>query len=252
MNYQDIIFFDFEATGKNPHVAQPIQFASVIIHGRRLEIIEDSQFDCYIKPIFDEEECRKLGLQPLTDEVINITGITKKTLEKAPPLKQVWKLIQQYVNKYNPRRNKWGAPIKAGVNIDRYDNIIIDRICGGHFRKAKNELDKLLEGGILQVEGGIKLPEPYGFGPWEKERQEEALFYPRDSIDLQRLIWLWTENNPHVKSISMDAIRAWLGIDTKGSHNALKDVIDGAKILIRFMKLHRTFASKTKFEGAFK
>jgi len=141
------------------------------------------------------------------------------------------------------------------MNIDKYDSIIIDRICGGHFRKARTELDKLYSGGIIELNGTnfkIHFPEPYGFGPWDNERQEETLFFPRDSVDLLRILWMWTENILEIKSLSMDAVRSWLGISTEGSHNAEKDVIDGAEILIKFLKLHRNFVPKVKFRNAFK
>ena len=80
---------------------------------------------------------------------------------------------------------------------------------------------------------------------------EENLFYPRDSVDLLRIIWTWTENMVDIKSLSMDAVREWLGISTEGAHNAKKDVIDGAMVLIKFLKLHRHYAPKVKFRGSF-
>jgi len=249
MNLQDIIFYDFETSSVNPHRCQPTQLAAVVIHGRKLEIQSDSIFTSYIKPVFDEEECNRLGLDPVTDEVLEKTHIDINDLKKAPSIKTVWNEFTQYVNKYNYKKSKWGAPIKAGMNSDRYDNIIIDRICGGHFKKAKNELDRLQSGGIIETES-IKLAEPYGFGPWDDDRQEESLFYPRDSIDLLRIIWMWTENMVEIKSLSMDSVREWLGITTEGSHNAEKDVVDGAKVLIKFLKLHRNYAPKVKFRGS--
>lgn len=254
MNYQDLIFYDFETTGKNPYTCQPIQLASVIIHGRKLEVHKNSEFSSFIKPIMDEKECLKYGLDPVNDEILQITGIDEKDLEKAPSLKNVWAEFQQYVNKYNPKQNKWGAPIKAGMNIDKYDNIIVDRICGGNLKKTRIQLDLMLERGIIEkgVVSALKKLEPYGFGPWDEERQEPTLFYPRDSVDLLRIIWMWTENIKDVKSISMDAIRDWMGISKAGAHNALKDVQDGAELLIRFLKLHRHYAPKVKFKGAFK
>jgi DNA polymerase III epsilon subunit-like protein len=251
MNYQDIVFLDFETTGVNPHRAQPTQLAAVVIHGRKLEVHPNSLFCSYIQPVFDEAECARLGLDPVTEEVLDKTHITMTQLKNAPSLKSVWGEFRQYVNKYNPKKSKWGAPIKAGMNIDKYDGIIIDRICGGHFGRAKIEIDKLVAGGIIQAEGA-KIPEPYGFGPWGVERGEEELFYPRDSVDLLRILWMWTENMTDIKSLSMDAMREWLGISSEGSHTADKDVLDGAHMLIKFLKLHRNFAPKVKFKDSFK
>jgi DNA polymerase III epsilon subunit-like protein len=253
MNYQDILFLDFETTSVNPYTCQPTQLAAVVIHGRKLEIQNDSIFSSYIQPIFDEKECKKLGLDPITDEVLEKTHINIDDLKRAPSIKTVWSEFVQYVNKYNYKKSKWGAPIKAGMNIDKYDSIIIDRICGGHFRKARMGLDKLYSGGIIELNGvnfKTHFPEPYGFGPWDNERQEETLFFPRDSVDLLRILWMWTENMADIKSLSMDAVREWLGISTEGAHNAEKDVTDGAMVLIKFLKLHRHYAPKVKFKNS--
>lgn len=248
MNYQDIVFLDFETTGKSPYTCQPTQLAAVVIDGRRLTIRDNSLFSSYIQPIFDVEQCGKLGLEPVNDEVLEKTHISLGQLQTAPTLKTVWGQFHQYINRFNPKKSRWTAPIKGGFNFDKYDSIIVDRICGGNFKKASVELDKLLSGGIIKAEG-VKIPEPYGFGPWEEERQEESLFYPRDSIDLLRIVWLWTENMPEIKSLSMDAIREWLGMDPEGAHNAAKDVSDGAEVLIKFLKLHRKVAPTVNFRG---
>lgn len=286
MNMNDLVFLDFETTSVNPYSCQPTQLAACVIHGRKLEVHDKSIFSSYIQPIWDVEECKKLGLDPITDEVLEKTKIDIEDLKKAPTLKLVWNQFEQYINKYNPKKSKWGAPIKAGMNIDKYDAIIIDRICGGHFRKARTELDKLRSGGIIPIDGTnvitraqdeldswtgaeapdsvysfleyvakikpVTFPEPYGFGPWDSERQEETLFFPRDSVDLLRILWMWTENLPEIKSLSMDSVREWLGISTVGAHNAIKDIQDGAEILIKFLKLHRNFVPKVKFRNAFR
>ena len=254
MNYQDLIFYDFETTGKDPTTCQPIQLAAVVIHGRKLEIQPNSLFSSFIQPIWNDEECVKCGLKPYDPaETKKFTGIEKTDLDGAPTLRTVWEQFQQYVKKYNPKKSKWGAPLKAGMNIDRYDNIIVDRICGGHLKKARKQLDLLLERGIIEEEvvRAAKKLDPYGFGPWDEERQEETLFYPRDSVDLMRILWMWTENMTDIKSISMDSTREWLGISKAGAHNAAKDVNDGAQVLIKFLKLHRSIAPKTKFKGTF-
>jgi DNA polymerase III epsilon subunit-like protein len=252
MNYNNFCFLDFETTSVNPYKCQPIQLAATIIDSRKLEILEDSLFTSFISPIWDEEKCIKHGLDPVTEEVLKITGITKEQLLDAPPLRSVWEQFVQYVNKYNPKKSKWGSTIKAGMNIDKYDNIIVDRICGGNFRFARNQLDLLLERGIIEKEivKAVSQLDLYGFGPWDKDRGEETLFYPRDSIDLMRIIWMWTENRMDIKKISMDAVREWLGISKAGAHNAAKDVMDGAKVLIKFLKLHRNFGPRVKFKGS--
>jgi len=241
MNYNDIIFYDFETTGVNPHTAQPIQLAAVMIDGRKLTIDDKNIFDSYINIVWDEDECNRLDLTPYSDEIKRITGIDKKNLEPAPSLQTVWEEFQQFVYRNNPSKEKWKSPIRAGYNIDRYDNIIVDRICGGHRRNAKMQL--------LNVDKSIKIEDPYGFGPWDPKRQEDTLFNPRDSIDLLRIVWQWTENMADIKSLSFDSVRDWLGISAEGAHNAKKDVLDGAQTLVRFLKLHRHVAPTIKFKG---
>lgn len=250
MNRQDIVFFDFETTSINPHTCQPTELAAVCIDGRRLTIREDSIFSSLIKPEFDEEKCSQLNLDPFTDEVSRKTGITSDMLKDAPTLEVVWSQFHTYHKKYNPSGSKWSAPIKAGFNITNYDNHIVNRICGGHFRHTKRQMEFL---GKTKAFQDIKLPrviEPYGFGPWDENRMEETLFAPRDCIDLMSILWMWTENLPEVTSLSMDATRDWLGISKEGAHRAAKDVIDGAKVLIKFLQLTRKISGKTKFKGA--
>lgn len=279
MNKQDIVVYDFETTSTNPHRCQPTQLGAVVIHGRKLEIQENSEFKSYIRPIFDPEECARLGLDPVTDEVLEKTHIKIEDLENAPSLQTVWQQFQQYVSTYSLRKGKWGAPVKCGMNIHSYDNIIIDRIAGGHLRNARNQLDFMLEGGIIEKElrGVFKTNriadakqdkmvekltkrfkrmlsgvEPWGWGPWDDVRQEETLFYPAGALDLRDVLWFWFENNPEVTSLSLDAMREYFGMKTVESHTADKDAMDVAELIIKFLKLHRNYAPKVKFKGAFK
>lgn len=253
MNYNDIIFFDFETTGKNPYTCQPIQFAAVCIDGRKLEIKEDSLINSFIAPIWDSDECKKIGLEEFSDEIVNLTGITEEQLRKAPRPELVWNQIVQYVHKWNPSKSKWKSLIKAGYNIVRYDNIILNRLAGGHYYFAKKQINHMVANGALSAtKKDFKFKDPYGFGPFDEERGEDTLFHPRDMIELMQLVWGWSENSDDLQSYSFDAVREWLGIPKEGAHNAVKDVMDGANVLIRFMKLYRNFAPKVKFKGAFR
>jgi len=69
-------------------------------------------------------------------------------------------------------------------------------------------------------------------------------------MDLMRDVFMWTENNPQIKSVSMDAIRDWMGISKENAHDALQDVKDTALVLIKFLKLYRRFAPKVQFDKA--
>lgn len=197
--------------------------------------MKSSEFNSYIKPIFDEEECEKYGLDTLQDEALKKNKIEIPTLEAAPDIKTVWKLFTEYVKSFNYKNTRWNAPIKAGYNINGFDDIIVDRICGGNtlgFPTDKKE--------------------PYKFGPWDDDYKTEALFHPIHNIDAMRYMWAITENKKSIKSISMDSLREWLGMSTEGAHNAVVDVKQGAELLIRILRMFRHFMPRVKFEGAFK
>jgi DNA polymerase III alpha subunit (gram-positive type) len=246
MNYKDIIFLDFETTGKNCNTAQPIELAAVAINGRRLEINHEEKFSSLIRPIFDEAECARLGLQPVTEEVLRITNIDMEELKLAPDLKTVWSQFEQFTYKFNPKRNTWTAPIMAGFNINRYDLPIINRICGGHFWQKQIFPAEFLS---KAKEAGIKIEEPYGFGPWDESYQSQKLFNKIIVLDLMEMVWTWTENSMQIESNGMGAVRDWLGIDSTGAHRALKDVEDGAEIVTRFLKLQRYFGPQVNWQG---
>lgn len=230
MNSNNIIFLDFETGGPNPFTCQPVQLSAIVIDGRRLNLIDGSLFNSYIKPIPDEK-CEALGIEPIGDEALEINKITREQLEVAPDLKVVWSSFSSYVEKYKKGKGIFGLPIRSGYNINRFDNVILDRIMGGNTQFAPGK------------------KEPYGFGPWDDDRREQRLFNPRDCIDMMPCyVWPWTENNSDIRSISMEAVREWLGIEHDRAHNAVADVIVGAHVLVRFMKLTRSIAPKVQFE----
>lgn len=251
MNYKDLCVYDFETTSANPFRCQPIQLAAVVVDMRKLEIRENSLFSTYIKPEFDPEKCAKFGFDEFSDEITKITGIVKSDIENAPSLELVWTQFRAYLEKFNPSKSKWKSLIKSGHNVINYDNIIVDRICGGHLRPAKKQLDYMTKNGILEADK-VRFVEPWGFGPWDDERMEETLFAPRDSVDLMNILFMWAENLEELKSFSMDSVRDWLGISKDGAHKADKDVMDTAKILIKFFKFQRHIGSQTKFKGSCK
>ena len=64
------------------------------------------------------------------------------------------------------------------------------------------------------------------------------------------LMFLWFENNNDIKSLSLDNMRDYFGISKDNAHDAMKDVLDCAAILTRFLRLHRNMASKIKFRNS--
>ena len=224
MKNNDIIFFDFETTGKYSHTAQPIQLAAIVIDGYTSEVKPDSVFQTLIKPEFDLDRCEKYNLAPLTEESIAIHGKTEEMLKDAPSPKIAWQQFCEYVNCYNYKGTKWGRPIAAGQNIRKYDL----PIC----RRLANE-------------------EPYKFGPWDEENQELELFQFRDNYDTLDDFARWFKFDKNIRSYSMDALRPIFGIDDENSHDALKDVLDGAFILSKFLKLYKRYSAKVAFKDSF-
>lgn len=225
MKNNDIIFYDFETTGPNPHTAQPVQLAAVAINGFSLEVKEDSIFQSLIRPEFDLQKCEEYNLAPLTDESIAIHGKTREMLEDAPPISVVWPQFVEYVDTYNYQGNMWGRPIAAGQNINKYDSIICERIAS---------------------------QDPYNLGPYDKEKEEMQLFQVRDRFDMLDDLSRWMKFDKHQRSYAMDNLRPLLGIDGENAHDALKDVLDGAFMLCKFLKLYKKFSTQFTFKDSFK
>lgn len=230
MNSNHICVFDFETGSTDPRKTQPIQFAAIMIDGRKLEIIPDSIFTSYIKPI-EESKCEEYGLDPVGEDALKVNKITPEQLLLAPPINVVWPEFINYLNQYNSKKTKWTAPCRAGFNINRFDNLIIERICGGN--KQFSECKK----------------EPYKLGPWDDKRNESTLFDPRWIIDLRDIVAYWMENNADIENINFDALRDFFGISKLGAHNAVGDVTSIGLLLIRFLKLSRR--TRINFKSGF-
>lgn len=224
MNYRDYIIYDFETTSKYANTTQPVQIAAVVVHGRKLEVKQGSEFQSLIKPIFDENECKRLGLDPLTEEAIAIHGKTREMLENAPPIESVWKNFTEYVKQFNVKGSNFTAPIPVGYNSKKYDDVITDRICSKH---------------------------PYNLGPVNKDGRAE-LFNAIHSIDVLDLSFMFFENNPEVNSLSADnLVRGHMGYAKGTAHDAMSDVIMTAELFCSYMKSIRYMASRKKLKGMF-
>jgi exonuclease I len=64
-------------------------------------------------------------------------------------------------------------------------------------------------------------------------------------------VFLWTEGDPSVRSISMDSLRQRMGLSKENAHDALQDVKDEANIFIKLLKTHRSVYQNITFENAF-
>jgi exonuclease I len=224
-----ICVFDFETDGSNPSVCSPVQLSALMIDSYRLEIIKGSEFNINLKP---ERLEKSSDIEVYNDSDIldwhgKVKGIDKSEVFKLwldyPDQKQSWKQFVGYLDQYHAvngkSKSQFSAPIACGYNILRFDMKIVERLSIKY-----NNLNK----------------ENY-----------TNIFHPRDKIDLMHIAWLWFENNSEVKSLSLDNLRNYLGIDKTNAHDALKDVYDCAELLIRFLRLHRNLAKKIQFKDSF-
>ena len=211
MNYSNVyIFLDFETTSKKAHSCQPTQLAAVAICNRKLVVKPNGIFSSLMKPIMDDEKAREAGVDPVTDEVLTLTHLTREELENAPQPKVVVDNFANWLKQFAKTTSGWDQPIFCGFNTDGYDIKILNRL-------AKE------------------------FGYWDEEYQQNKLFHPLHSIDIMKDIYRFTENKKinSNNSISMDSIREWLGISKEMAHDARKDVLDGAFLMIKFLRFYR-------------
>ena len=218
MSYRDYIVFDFETGSRNPNKTQPTQIAALALDGRNFKL--KGPFNSEIRPILDDEKAIELGLDPLEDEALRITGKTREALAKAPLPKGVWKKFCSFVNKYNWKGTQFFAPIPAGFNIIGFDMIIVNRLCKE-------------------------------YGPFDSDRQQNKLFNKIYKVDMMDNMFMWTEGDPSIRSISMDSLRDRMGLSKENAHDALQDVKDTANIMIKFMKTHRAVYRNLKIDKAF-
>lgn len=215
---RDIIVFDFETGGRNPQKCQPTQIAAIALDGRNFKL--KGEFNSMMRPIIDDDEAIAAGVDPLEEGALKVTGQTRSKLARAPLPKGVWKKFCAFVNKYNWKGTPYFAPIPAGFNILGYDMHIVNRLCKE-------------------------------YGPWDDKRQQQKLFHQIYKIDVMDDVWLWTEGDPSVKSISMDSLRERMGLSSENAHDALQDVKDTANIFIKLQKSRRAVYRNMKFEKAF-
>ena len=56
-----------------------------------------------MRPILDDEEAIKMGLDPIEDEALAVNGKTREELAKAPSERTVWKKFTNFVNKISEK-----------------------------------------------------------------------------------------------------------------------------------------------------
>jgi len=227
----NICVFDFETDGSDPTSCSPVQLSAVMVDSNRLEIIKDSEFNVFLKPERIENEKNPTPAVYSDSDILDwhakIKNVTSKDIFNSwlnyPEQKHSWKQFVNYLDNYHSNikksKSQFSAPIACGYNIVRFDMKIINRLSVKYNNINKENLTNL--------------------------------FHPRDQIDLMAVTFLWFESLPEIKSIALDNLRDYLGIDKTNAHDATKDVKDCAEILIRFLKLHRKLTAKIKFRNSF-
>jgi hypothetical protein len=215
-NYRKIVVYDFETDGPEPETCSPVQVAAVVIDPVKLTIIPNSEFEIMMKPdgIDDIEKYK----EDHKDTIQWHAKLRNKSSDEilvdwmaAPDQKFAWTQFKEHVDKFNKKKTAWTAPIRAGMNIKDFDNVIAAR-----------------------------LNEKYKFG---------KMFWKRDQVDILdfAFYWLqWVQSPP--KNYKMDTLRQWFGMSCANAHDALQDVRDEAEIICRFLRLHKHLAPKVKFK----
>lgn len=218
----NLVVYDFETSSPDSHTCQPVQLAACVLHPISFEPLPDSFFCTYMRPEMDnEDKFYSDNLQTILWHAKNYKTEPEKIFEiwkKAPPQKDAWNNFVSYLGKYNKnpsRPNRFGAPCRAGMNIRRFDDNIIERLCKKYGNLTKGEPN---------------------------------IFHPRDVFDLLDMCVLWLHPLAEPENYNMSELRKFFGLSEEGSHDALKDVKDEAEIIGRFMKLHRNLAPRIKFK----
>lgn len=211
-----LVIYDFETVHNgniNPHTDQPIQLAAIAINSKTLDVKVGSEFNSWIKPeSFAEINEESISWHCKQRKWTKEQFIAKLT--SAPSLNTVVNNFVSYLGQFNYRKSKFSAPIRSGSNIRKYDDIIWDR-----------------------------LRQQFKVG-------DDEGFHPRDSIDLIDICFLWFESLSKPERYNMEELRTFFGMPHINDHDALQDVKDCGEMITRFLRIHRKFAPKIKFEGA--
>ena len=111
--------YDTETSSVNPEICQVLSIGIVMVHPKKLEIVEGGEFYSLIQPE---------DVSTIEPEALKVNKLNLDDLAKAPKLETVWKNFLAFMKQYKTSNNSWGLPISAGYNIINYDNIIMSRL----------------------------------------------------------------------------------------------------------------------------
>lgn len=210
--------FDLETGSTRKSDTQIIQIAFCAIDPRNLSIVQGSEFETMV---------RALDPDALQDEALAINKKTRAEIAAAPHPEEAWHNFARWVSQYNlkGRNDPYSAPIPAGHNIIGFDLPIYERYCLEYktVRKQKN-------------------------GEWQGTIFNGFLRY-----DTMQMLGSWWESLVEPNKLSLDYCRRYFDMPAgdRETHDALQDVRDTAKILIKILELQRRYAKKTIWKDAF-
>lgn len=219
MNHKFILVYDFETDSVDPLTTSPVELACVPIHPRTLEILTKQSFNISIRPpdIDDKnyfENHQSTIMWHSKNHNVQPEAMVKKWKEGIDQ-KVSWQEFSRYCKELTIEKRPGvyhPEPIPAGYNILNFDNIIANRLSTAY-----------------------KIPLP---------------FSSFNQLDLLPWLWTWMENLSEPHNMKMDTLRSFFKIPQEGqAHEALVDVIDTAKIIVRFLQFQRRQASVDKFKG---
>lgn len=221
MNKNHICIFDFECGSIDPTKCQITEIAAIVINPRSLKVEANGVFNSDVQPILDDEKAIAAGLDPVSDQALEITRKTRDQLAKAPNEKVVFHKFTQFIKQFNPKNNAYTAPIPCGFNITNYDMVIIERLC-------------------------------QKYGPLYKGKQ--SIFNQLYQFDLMNYFMFVSENNPAIEKRRLSDFMDFMGMPAElkeQTHNGLHDVKCTANILIKLLHFQREIGLKNDYSKAF-
>jgi len=210
VNSNIIICFDFETGGLDTRTTEPIEIAAIAINPRTLAPVPDGTFYSLCKPT---------DFSLLQDQALAVNGKTRDQLKHAPEQEAVWRSFAGFIKRFNAKGNGFAsAPIAAGKNIRLFDLPIFNRLCAKY--------------GLVDKNG------------------DQNLFHRRKIYDLEDMLEMWFENSDELPDRKMDTLRKYFGMSSEGAHSAMVDTKQTADLIVRFLKVHRYYATKVEFRGA--
>lgn len=221
INQNYLCIYDLETTGLDANAVYPVEIAAVIVHPRKLTLVEGATFWSFCCPPDVDKIPHDLWEFHAKANKCTVTEIKEK-IYAAPPLESVFKDFANFLAAYHAdgstRKSKFSAPILCGMNIERYDNVIFNRCCK--------------EFGFCDKNG------------------EQKIVHPRDCIDLLRICTLFFSNQAEPAKYNFDCLREYFGLPSDGGHTAILDVQQTAEVITRFLRYFWDIAARTNFKNS--